>query len=83
MSRGRPKQSLNLTDETKMQLENISNSRSLPHSQVRRAKIILMSDQGLTNTAIAKIAARISKYSSEPWAFIIKNTLNQYKFFTS
>lgn len=54
MSRGRPKQPLKLTDEIKMQLENISNSRSLPHSQVRRAKIILMSDQGLTNTAIAK-----------------------------
>ena len=54
MSIGRPKQPLNLTDEVKVQLESIAKSRSLPYAQVRRAQIILMSDQGLTNTAIAK-----------------------------
>ena len=54
MNRGRPKQPLNLTDEVKVQLESIAKSRSLPYAQVRRAQIILMSDQGLTNTAIAK-----------------------------
>jgi len=54
MGRGRPKKPLNLTDEVKVQLESISNSRSLPHSQVRRAKIILMSAQGFTNTTIAQ-----------------------------
>lgn len=61
MNRGRPKKPLNLTDDIKGQLESIANSRSLPHSQVRRAKIILMSAQGLTNTAIAqKVGLSIS-----------------------
>jgi putative transposase len=61
MHRGRPKKPLNLTDDIKGQLESIANSRSLPHSQVRRAKIILMSAQGLTNTAIApKVGLSIS-----------------------
>lgn len=61
MNRGRPKKPLNLTDEIKGQLKTIANSRSLPHSQVRRAKIILMSAQGLTNTAIAqKVGLSIS-----------------------
>ena len=50
MSRGRPKKPLKLSNEVKKQLLLIANSRSLPHSQVRRAKIILMSDQGLTNS---------------------------------
>lgn len=54
MPRGRPRQPITLTDEVKVQLESIANSRSLPYAHVRRAKIILMSDQGLTNTSIAK-----------------------------
>ena len=54
MPSGRPKQPLILSDDVKSQLEQIANSRTLPYAQVRRAKIILMSDQGLTNTAIAK-----------------------------
>lgn len=61
MSRGRPKKPLKLPDEVKEQLLLIANSRSLPYSHVRRAKIILMSDQGLTNTAIAqKVGLSIS-----------------------
>lgn len=61
MSRGRPKKPLELSGEVKKQLLSIANSRSLPYSQVRRAKIILMSDQGLTNTAIAqKVGLSIS-----------------------
>ena len=54
MALGRPKVPLTLSDETRKQLETMANSRSLPYAQVRRAKIILLSDQGLTNTAIAK-----------------------------
>jgi putative transposase len=54
MTRGRPKPPLELSDDVKKQLEVMANSRSLPYAQVRRAKIILLSDQGLTNTAIAK-----------------------------
>ena len=54
MALGRPKAPLNLNGEAKKQLEVMANSRSLPYAQVRRAQIILLSAQGLTNTAIAK-----------------------------
>ena len=51
---GRPIPPLQLSAEVKKQLETMANSRSLPYAQVRRAQIILMSAQGLTNTAIAQ-----------------------------
>jgi putative transposase len=51
---GRPIPPLQLSDEVKKQLETMANSRSLPYAQVRRAQIILMSGQGLTNTKIAQ-----------------------------
>ncbi len=54
MAPGRPKPPLTLSEDVKRQLETMANSRSLPHAQVRRAQIVLMSAQGLTNTAIAK-----------------------------
>ena len=54
MALGRPKAPLKLNGEAKKQLEVMANSRSLPYAQVRRAQIILLSAQGLTNTAIAK-----------------------------
>jgi putative transposase len=54
MAIGRPKPPLELSEEVKAQLEVMANSRSLPYAQVRRAQIILLSVQGLTNTAIAK-----------------------------
>lgn len=54
MSIGRPKPQLVISDETKKQLETMANSRSLPFSQVRRAQIILMSAEGITNTTISK-----------------------------
>ena len=53
MSRGRPKTPLKLSDEVKKQLETMANSRSLPYAHVRRAKIVLLSAAGDTNTAIA------------------------------
>lgn len=54
MNIGRPKPPLKLTDKIKAQLESMANSRSLPYAHVRRAQIILMSAQGLTNSAIAQ-----------------------------
>lgn len=51
---GRPIPPLELSDEVKKQLETMANSRSLPYAQVRRAQIILLSAQGLTNTMIAQ-----------------------------
>lgn len=54
MAVGRPMPPLELSGEVKNQLETMANSRSLPYAQVRRSQIILLSAQGLTNTAIAQ-----------------------------
>jgi putative transposase len=54
MPGGRPIPPLQLSAEVKKQLETMANSRSLPYAQVRRAQIILMSADGLTNTVIAQ-----------------------------
>lgn len=51
---GRPKQPLNLSDSQREELESVARSRSLPHALVRRAKIILLSAEGLTNKAIGE-----------------------------
>ena len=54
MARGRPVQSIELTPQTREQLIAITRSRSLPHGLVRRAKIILMAEQGYNNKTIAQ-----------------------------
>ncbi len=54
MARGRPLAPLSIGDEVRAQLETISRSRSMSHSHVRRAKIVLMSDQGLSNQQIGR-----------------------------
>ena len=54
MPGGRPLPPLELSGEVIKQLETMANSRSLPYAQVRRAQIILMSAQGITNTVIAQ-----------------------------
>ena len=54
MPPGRPKVPLIISDDVKLQLESVANSRTLPYAQVRRAQIILMSAKGLTNTAISQ-----------------------------
>jgi len=42
-----------LTQGQERQLEAMARSRSLPHSQVVRARIVLMAAKGITNTKIA------------------------------
>jgi transposase len=54
MRRGRPRQSLNLSNEERMQLESIAASRSLPHGLVRRAQMILWTEAGMTNQEVAQ-----------------------------
>jgi len=54
MALGRPKASLELTPEDRNQLESLASSRSLPHALVVRAQIVLLSDTGMTNVAIAR-----------------------------
>jgi putative transposase len=53
MRTGRPKKPLTLAADERTQLEAWASSRSLAHAQVRRAKIVLMSADGKTNTQIA------------------------------
>jgi putative transposase len=53
VQRGRPKKPLVLTAQTRKELNTISRSRSLPHALVRRARIILLSGEGLSNSEIA------------------------------
>ena len=43
-----------LTDEQKEQLESFATSRSLPHAQVERAKIVLKAAQGMKTIQIAE-----------------------------
>ncbi len=51
---GRQMPPLVLTDDEVRQLRVIANSRSYPHSLVRRAQIVLACGAGENNTAIAK-----------------------------
>jgi transposase len=53
MRKGRPTTAISLSSEEKNQLNTIRRSRSLPISIVRRATIILLADDGLSNLEIA------------------------------
>jgi transposase len=50
---GRPNQALVLRAEESAQLQALARSRSLPHSLVRRVRIVLMSAQGVSNRVVA------------------------------
>ena len=55
MERGRPKKAeIELSEQVHASLQVMARSRSLPHSVVRRAQMILMSAEGCSNTAIAE-----------------------------
>jgi len=53
MLAGRPKPALELTGDERTQLKSLAASRSLPHALVCRAKVVLWSAQGQSNTEIA------------------------------
>jgi putative transposase len=53
MLTGRPKTALELSVEEEAELRGFSSSRSLPHALVARAKLVLWSAEGKTNTEIA------------------------------
>lgn len=53
MPTGRPKATLELTPEEETQLKGLATSRTLPHSLVARAKVVLWSADGQTNSEIA------------------------------
>jgi transposase len=54
MSTGRPKPPLSLTTDEQTQLRSLASSRTLPHSLVARAKLVLWSAQGQSNSDIAQ-----------------------------
>lgn len=51
---GRPRKLLEMSPQTEAELEAITKSRTLPAALVRRAKMVLWSTQGLSNTEIAE-----------------------------
>lgn len=53
MATGRPKTELILSDEEREQLASLARSRALPHAIVARAKVVLWSAEGRSNTEIA------------------------------
>jgi len=54
MAMGRAERSLHLTSEERMQLDSIASSRSVPAALVRRARIILMTEDGVSDRQAAK-----------------------------
>ena len=54
MPRGRPLAPLTLTNEQQDQLNGIAQSATLPYALVVRARMILASAEGLTNSAVAR-----------------------------
>lgn len=79
MAVGRPKPPLDLNNEVRKELEQMANSRSLPYAHVRRAQIILMSEKGLTNTAIAqKVGLSIRMVGSWRQRFIDQGLMGLY-----
>jgi putative transposase len=53
MLTGRPKPSLKLTSDEQTQLQSLAASRTLPHALVARARLVLWSSQGQSNSQIA------------------------------
>src|SRR5689334_11552362 len=54
MSTGRPKPALTLTADEREQLSGLTRSRTLPTALVARAKVVLWSADGESNTQIAE-----------------------------
>ena len=54
MLTGRPKPTLELSVDERTQLKSLATSRSLPHALVCRAKVVLWSAAGQSNTEIAE-----------------------------
>jgi putative transposase len=53
MANGRPKSELVLSEDERIQLSSLAGSRSLPHAIVSRAKVVMWSAEGMTNSDIA------------------------------
>lgn len=54
MPRGRPRKPLEVSPQAREELESLARSRSLPAGLVRRARIVLLSAEGLDNQTVAE-----------------------------
>jgi len=66
MLTGRPKPSLKLTADEHTQLQSLASSWTLPHALVCRAKLVLWSAAGQSNSEIAEHLGR-SKATVGKW----------------
>ena len=66
MPRGRFLRPLEMTEQTRQQLESMAKSRSLPHGLVRRAEIVLLAAEGWPNKAIGE-AVGLSQVTVGKW----------------
>ena len=66
MGRGRPLKPLEISSDVRGELQSLADSRTLPAGLVRRAKIILLSADGLNNDAVAD-QIRLSRSSVGKW----------------
>ena len=76
MPRGRFLPPLEMTGQTRQQLESMAKSRSLPHGLVRRAEIVLLAAEGWPNKAIGE-AVGLSQVTVGKWRRrFVENGLN-------
>ena len=54
MRTGRPKPAITLTADEQTQLRSLAGSRTLPHALVARARLVLWSVRGQSNSQIAR-----------------------------
>lgn len=76
---GRPKEPLHLSERQRVELESLARSRSLPHALVRRAQIVLLSAEGLTNKAIGERVG-MSNWMVGEWRkrYLLQGTMGLY-----
>ncbi len=66
MPRGRPLKPLEVSQDTREELESIMRSSSMPAGLVRRAEIVLLCADGLTNSTVAT-RVRVSRQTVGKW----------------
>lgn len=66
MPRGRPLKELEVSEETRKELESLARSRSLPAGLVSRAQIVLLCADGLNNATVSEIVG-LSRQTVGKW----------------